>query len=180
MLELPSHLLHACPLSHCVFSWLQSLMFYHSPMLPVLLLLYSLFGFNRDELLSCLVFLYTSLMRVSFAFGLLETTFASVLSSLAPCQLLRVLRRELKSICLFVPTVKGLRVNVVPSLVAGVRMVSSRPLLVILWFLLFSSSLDGRSFKFVQVLDQRRLSIKTSRDKRSSGKITSWRTLESK
>ena len=98
VLESLSHLLFACPLPQSVLSWLQSLMFRYSPMSPVLLLRHVLFGFNLEELrLLPRVFVYI-LKGVNFAFGLPEMTFAFVLSSPAPYQLLRALRRELNSI----------------------------------------------------------------------------------
>ena len=45
-----SHLFYACPLARSVLSWLQLLMFFFSPMSPVLLVRHSLFGLNPDEL----------------------------------------------------------------------------------------------------------------------------------
>lgn len=50
--ETTLHLFYECPLAQSVLSWLQSLMFKCSPLLPSLLLRHVLFGFSPDELVS--------------------------------------------------------------------------------------------------------------------------------
>ena len=50
--EIAAHLFYDCPLAQSVLSWLQSLMFRCSPLLPSLSLRHVLFGFSPDELVS--------------------------------------------------------------------------------------------------------------------------------
>ena len=50
--ETAPHLFYECPLAQSVLSWLQSLMFKCSPLLPSLSLRHVLFGFSPDELVS--------------------------------------------------------------------------------------------------------------------------------
>ena len=48
--ETLEHLFFHCPLAHSVLSWLQSLMFLSSPLVPSLVCRHALFGFNSGEL----------------------------------------------------------------------------------------------------------------------------------
>ena len=50
--ETAPHLFYECPLAQSVLSWLQSLMFKCSPLLPSISLRHVLFGFSPDELVS--------------------------------------------------------------------------------------------------------------------------------
>ena len=50
LVESLEHLFFSCPLASSVFSWVQSLMFHVSPVLPSILPRHVLFGFSDDEL----------------------------------------------------------------------------------------------------------------------------------
>ena len=115
-------------------------MFRYSPMSPILLLRHVLFGFNLDQL-RILPRVFKYILNVSkFCICLPKMTFAPVLSSPAPYQLLRALRRELNSIEPSFSIIKGLRAVVVSSLVAGGPMASFRLLFTSPCFVYFCTT----------------------------------------